>query len=139
MAEPAHAAETARTGPAPQLRARLFSPARAPLWSALFAIAASLAVSFVAILATGKDPVAGFGYLLDGALGGSGPLGETAIKGGVLVLTGLSVAVAFVVGLVNIGAEGQLIWGALAAAVAGRALDLPAPLEVPLCLAAAAL
>ena len=56
-----------------------------------------------------------------------------------LILTGLSVAVAFTVGLFNIGAEGQLIWGALAAAVVGRAVDLPAPLLLPLCLLAAAL
>ncbi len=122
----------------PLSRARLFSAAREPLWAALLAVSASLVFSFVAILATGKDPLAGYGYLVSGALGGPGPLGETAIKGAVLVLTGLSVAVAFVVGLFNIGAEGQLIWGALAAAVAGRALDLPAVLEVPLCLCAAA-
>ena len=37
-----------------------------------------------------------------------------------LLLTGLSVAVAFTVGLFNIGAEGQLIWGAVAAAAVGR-------------------
>ena len=124
---------------APPLRQRLFSAAREPLWAALFAVAVSLTVSFIAILATGKDPVAGYGYLISGALGGPGPLGETAIKGAVLVLTGLSVAVAFVVGLFNIGAEGQLIWGALAAAVAGRALDLPAFLQLPCCLLAACL
>src|SRR5438105_5884902 len=63
----------------------------------------------------------GFADLLSGAFGGPGPLGETAIKSAVLVLTGLSVAVAFTVGLFNIGAEGQLIWGGLAAAVVGRA------------------
>src|SRR5204863_2946724 len=58
-------------------------------------------------------------------LGGPGPLGETAIKSAVLILTGLSVAVAFTVGLFNIGAEGQLIWGGLAAAVAGRVAPWP--------------
>ena len=125
--------------PAPSLRARLFSPARERPWSALAAVAAALAICFLAILATGKDPLAGYGHMFEGALGGTGPLGESAIKGSVLVLTGLSVAVAFTVGLFNIGAEGQLIWGALAAAVAGRALQLPAPLAVPAALAAAAL
>src|SRR5256885_12175552 len=76
--------------------------------------------------------------LFEGAFGGAGPLGETAIKAAVLILTGLSVAVAFTVGLFNIGGEGQLIWGALAAAVVGRALDLPAALLVPASLLAAA-
>lgn len=120
-------------------RARLFAPARAPLWSALGAVGAALAICFVAILATGKDPVAGFGWLVQGAVGGPGPLGETALKGAVLTLTGLSVAVAFTVGLFNIGAEGQFIWGALAAAVCGRALDVPGPLAVPAALLCAAL
>src|SRR5256885_16825775 len=76
--------------------------------------------------------------LFEGAFGGPGPLGETAVKSGVLILTGLSVAVAFTVGLFNIGGEGQLIWGALAAAVVGRALDLPGPLLIPVSLLAAA-
>jgi simple sugar transport system permease protein len=115
-----------------ELRAKIFAPARDPLWSAVAAVTASLVLSFLAIASTGRDPLAGFGYLVSGALGGPGPLGETAIKSAVLILTGLSVAVAFTVGLFNIGAEGQLIWGGLAAAVAGRFCPWP------LCLCAAA-
>ena len=115
---------------------RLFAPARDPLWSALAAVLAALLVSFVAIAASGRDPLAGFGNLAAGALAGPGPLGETAIKSAVLILTGLSVSVAFTVGLFNIGAEGQLIWGGLAAAVTGR---IDTPLALPLSLLAAAL
>src|SRR5512140_2381067 len=118
------------------MRERLFAPARDPLWSAVAAVLASLVISFVAIAATGRDPLAGFGNLAIGAFAGPGPLGETAIKSAVLILTGLSVAVAFTVGLFNIGAEGQLIWGGLAAAVAGR---IDTPFALPLSLAAAAL
>lgn len=118
------------------MREKLFAPARDPLWSAIAAIAASLLVSFIAIAASGRDPLAGFGHLAEGALAGPGPLGETAIKSAVLILTGLSVAVAFTVGLFNIGAEGQLIWGGLAAAIAGR---LDSPVALPLALLAAAL
>ena len=118
-------------------RARAFSSARDPLWSAALAVFLALLVSFIAIAASGRDALAGYGWLLSGAFGGLGPLGETGIKSGVLVLTGLSVAVAFTVGLFNIGAEGQLIWGGLAAAVMGRA-DLPAVVLLPACLAAAA-
>jgi simple sugar transport system permease protein len=115
---------------------RIFAPARDPLWSAVAAVAAALAVSFVAIAASGRDPLAGFGDLAAGAFAGPGPLGETAIKSGVLILTGLSVAVAFTVGLFNIGAEGQLIWGGLAAAVVGQSR---APLVLLWSLLAAAL
>lgn len=119
-------------------RARFFAPAREPMWAAGLGALAALAGAFLLILVAGKDPVSAFGYLVQGALGGRGPIGETAIKSGVLILTGLSVAVAFTVGLFNIGGEGQLIWGALAAAVVGRALDLPGPLLVPASLLAAA-
>src|SRR5215468_5550529 len=115
---------------------KLFKPTRDPLWSALAAVLAALVVSFVAIASSGRDPFAGFANLASGALAGPGPLGETAIKSAVLILTGLSVAVAFTVGLFNIGAEGQLIWGGLAAAVVGR---FDNPLALPLSLSAAAL
>src|SRR5438876_9337994 len=107
------------------MRERLFTAARDPLWSALAAVLVALLVSFVAIASSGRDPLAGFGHLISGALGGPGPLGETGIKSAVLILTGLSVAVAFTVGLFNIGAEGQLIWGGLAAAVVGRYAGFP--------------
>jgi simple sugar transport system permease protein len=72
--------------------------------------------------------------MLDGAVGSPMALGETGIKTAVLTCTGLSVGLAFVVGLFNIGAEGQFIAGALAAAIAGHALRLPAPLHVPVAL-----
>jgi simple sugar transport system permease protein len=119
-----------------ELRERLFAPARDPLWGSVLALTAALLVSFLAIAATGRDAVSGFAWLVSGAFGGPGPLGETAIKTAVLLLTGLSVSVAFTVGLFNIGAEGQLIWGALAAAVVGR---LDSPVALPCALAAAAL
>lgn len=66
------------------------------------------------------------------------PLGESATKAALLTLTGLSVAVAFRVGLFNIGAQGQLIVGALAAAVVGAGVELPAAAHVTLCLIASA-
>ncbi|MCU0697397.1 MAG: ABC transporter permease [Myxococcaceae bacterium] len=65
------------------------------------------------------------------------PWGESATKAALLTLTGLSVAVAFRVGLFNIGAQGQLMVGALAAAVVGAGLELPPFVHVPLCLVAA--
>jgi ABC-type uncharacterized transport system permease subunit len=138
MAEPAAPMVGTQTK-SPSLRESLFSPARDPLWSALFAVFAALALAFVAILLSGKNAPAGYADLFAGAFGSPRAFGESALKGSVLILTGLSVAVGFTVGLFNIGAEGQLIWGALAAAVAGRALNLPAPLAVPVCLLCAAL
>ena len=87
-------------------RDRLFSAARDPVWAAALAVLTALAISFVVVLASGKNAALGLAYLFEGAFGGPGPLGETAVKSGVLILTGLSVAVAFTVGLFNIGVEG---------------------------------
>ncbi|MDW8106379.1 MAG: ABC transporter permease [Armatimonadota bacterium] len=56
-----------------------------------------------------------------------------------LVLTGLSVAVALQAGLFNIGAAGQLLVGALAAAWIGTQTHIPAPLHLPLTLLTGAL
>ncbi len=66
------------------------------------------------------------------------PLGEAATKAALLTLTGLSVAVAFRVGLFNIGAQGQMMVGALVAAVVGAKVELPWALHLPLSLLAAA-
>lgn len=66
------------------------------------------------------------------------PWGEASVKAALLTFTGLSVAVAFSVGLFNIGAQGQMLVGALAAAVVGAGVGLPPVLHVPLCILAAA-
>jgi general nucleoside transport system permease protein len=114
------------------------SLAQRPEIPAIVAVALALVLGFIAILLAGKDAAGGYLRMLEGALGSSAALGETGIKTAVLTCTGLSVGIAFVVGLFNIGAEGQLMAGALAAAVAGHALHLPAPLHVPVALACAA-
>jgi simple sugar transport system permease protein len=56
-----------------------------------------------------------------------------------ILLTGLGVAWAFRAGLFNIGAEGQLLWGALAAAWVGSFRSLPPGVHLPLALLAGAL
>ncbi|HXF71644.1 MAG TPA: ABC transporter permease [Actinomycetota bacterium] len=59
------------------------------------------------------------------------PLSETLVVATPLVLTGLAVALPFRAGLFNIGGEGQLTAGAVAAAAAGFSLPgLPGPLRL---------
>jgi len=67
-------------------------------------------------------------------------IGEFIVASIPLILTGLSVAFAFKTGLFNIGAEGQLMVGGIAAALGGIYLDLPPVIHpiVVLILAAAA-
>lgn len=65
------------------------------------------------------------------------PLSETIISATPLILTGLSVALAFRVGLFNIGAEGQLYVGSLLAVVVGFSLvGVPWYIHLPLAVGA---
>jgi ABC-type uncharacterized transport system permease subunit len=61
------------------------------------------------------------------------PLSLTAFEATPLILTGLSVAVAFRAGMFNIGAAGQWIGGALVATWLGYAVHLPIVLHAVVC------
>src|SRR5262249_39620949 len=61
------------------------------------------------------------------------PLSLTAFEATPLILTGLSVAVAFRAGMFNIGAAGQWIGGALVATWLGYAINLPIVLHALVC------
>jgi simple sugar transport system permease protein len=65
------------------------------------------------------------------------PLSETIISATPLILTGLSVALAFRVGLFNIGAEGQLYVGSLLAVIVGFSIvGVPWFVHLPLAIGA---
>src|SRR5207249_4196761 len=89
-------------------------------------------------IAFGKlDPVAAYIDLFRGAFVSPYDITETLIQTIPLVLAGLAVAVAFRTGLFNIGAESQLLIGAVAAgAVGARFADLPGFVLFPMVLAA---
>jgi general nucleoside transport system permease protein len=67
------------------------------------------------------------------------PLGESLNKAALLLLTGLSVAAAFRVGLFNIGASGQFMVGALLAALVGAHLTAPGVIHLTVAFVAAGL
>jgi general nucleoside transport system permease protein len=62
------------------------------------------------------------------------PISQTLSDATPLILTGLSVAIAFRAGLFNIGAAGQWIGGAIVAAYLGFAVSLPPVIHVIVCL-----
>jgi len=109
-------------------------PSRA---AALIVPALSIALAFVTggivLLAAGENPVTVYRAMLDGAFGSRDAVAETLVKTIPLLLTGLAVGVAFRMQLWNIGAEGQLYSGAIAAT--GTALflvpDAPAWIIIP--------
>jgi simple sugar transport system permease protein len=95
-------------------------------------------VGGIAMLAAGVSPLAGFGSLFDGALGNKSELGETLIQTTALLFPALGIALAFRAGLFNIGAEGQLVLGGLAAGIVGANLQAPAIVAIPIALLAGA-
>jgi simple sugar transport system permease protein len=61
----------------------------------------------------------------NGGIAVFGPISDTLVNAAPLILGGLSVAVAFRAGLFNIGVQGQLIMGAIAAGYVGFTWHLP--------------
>jgi ABC-type uncharacterized transport system permease subunit len=108
---------------------------------ALFAIGLALAAVAGALAMLGFAPGPALSALARGSLGSSAALTATVLKSTPLLLTGLGVALCFRCGVWNIGAEGQLLVGALCAtAVATRLLpDAPASVLLPAVVAAGAL
>ena len=84
---------------------------------AFLAIAAALLISGILVVLLGKNPIAVFHRLVDSIFGSAYGMGQVLFKATTLIGTGLSVAVAFRAGFFNIGAEGQMYLGGLAAAV----------------------
>lgn len=88
---------------------------------------AALAIIAVPLTAAGTSPLRAYGLMAAGAFGSTFALTETLVRAAPLILTGLAAALAFRARLWNIGAEGQLYAGALAAvAVGGGAVTAPA-------------
>lgn len=99
------------------------------------AIVLALLTGGVVIKLMGVDPVGAYRSLFVGSLGSINGWAETLIKASPLIFTGLSFAVAFRSGLINIGAEGQLYIGGLCSIVVGIYLaGLPALVHLPLAL-----
>ncbi len=104
----------------------------------VLAAAVGLALGVGVTAFAGENPLDVFFVIVNGAFGSSYDLGLTLFYTTPLILTGLAVAVPFRAGLFNIGAEGQLVMGALGATVVGvTAKDLAPSLAVPLALLAA--
>ena len=95
----------------------------------LLAAVVALAVSSIALLVSGSDPLVVYARMLSEGTTLRSIL--IIVNNGVpLYLSGLAVALGCRMGLFNIGVEGQAQLGALLAASAGAAVALPGPLHV---------
>ncbi len=105
--------------------------------AATVVVCASLALLWLALLLAGLDATRALAALWNGSFGSGYALtSSTLVRATPLILTGLAVAVAFRAGVWNIGADGQLLIGAAAAAAVGLAWGgALGPAAIPLALA----
>ena len=109
----------------------------------LFAIVAALVLGALTMLATSVEPATiarSYLALLQGSVGSLNALSETLTAATPLILAGLGLALGFRTGLFNIGAEGQILVGGMAAVITGFSFPgLPVFVLLPLCLLSGAL
>ncbi len=95
----------------------------------VLALAFSLLITSIILLASGHQPLQAIGQMVDYAAQPNTfvlMLNQTAIY----YIVAIAVAVGFRMNLFNIGVEGQYRMGAMAGAVVGGAIDIPAPWHV---------
>jgi ABC-type uncharacterized transport system permease subunit len=127
-----------------RLERRSIASRRAMVLAPIGAVAFTLLVSALLVLWAGAPVGRTYALLLQGGFGSVFGWSETLTRAIPLMLTGLSATVAFKARLFNIGAEGQLYAGALAAVAVGglhggTGFEWPLWLLFPLMMLAAAL
>jgi general nucleoside transport system permease protein len=96
-------------------------------------LALALAIYTLLLMAYGRDPIQAYSDILSSTLGSTYGISEVLVKMIPIVLCALAVAIPARVGLVNVGAEGQLFIGALAATWGALTFaSLPAWLLLPI-------
>jgi ABC-type uncharacterized transport system permease subunit len=101
----------------------------------LVAVILALLIGAIIILISGANPIRAYSALFQGSFGSVKAIGRTLEKATPLIFSGLAVAFAFKAALFNIGAQGQLLLGAITAAAIGFGLQgLPPALHVTLAL-----
>ena len=127
------------TVPVPERKENRVGPLARQIWRSisvpLVAVLLGLLIGALLLIASGANPIEAYSALLKGAFGTPVAVQRTLEKATPLIFSGLAVAFAFKAGLFNIGAQGQLLVGAVVAAFVGFSIEgLPAIIHIPLAL-----
>jgi len=122
-------------------RIRFLSPERmrtlTQLVTPLVAIIFSILVGSIVIAMAGVNPIEAYRQLWHGAFGSVNNIAETLVKTTPILIAGIGLSISFRANLINIGAEGQMIIGAVVATLCAFLLPgVPMPLAVLLVLLA---
>ena len=93
-----------------------------------------MAIGAIIILSQGNSPLEALRAMIIGSVGSPSAIGTTIRWATPSIITGIAAVIAFKSGIWNCGIEGQMYFGAFAAAIAGSALTLPRFLHIPVCL-----
>lgn len=102
-----------------------------PVTSKVIAILAGFLVAAIVMMISGFSPLECFDALFKGIFSKPKYMANVVIKATPILLTSISIAFAFKVGLFNIGAEGQYIVGTIAATITGIICDFHPVLQIP--------
>ena len=80
----------------------------------VISIIIAFVIGGIIILALGKNPLEAYGFLLTGSFGSAQRIAQTLEGACPLIFTGLAATFAYKCGVINLGAEGQFIMGAVA-------------------------
>jgi ABC-type uncharacterized transport system permease subunit len=101
-------------------------------------VLASMALTGLVLLPIGINPIGAYAQILRGAFGSVNALTEDLVYATPIILTSLSVIVAFRCGLWNLGSDGQLYLGAIATVGLGfNRFGMSAPVLLPVMAVAA--
>lgn len=112
-----------------RLEVRTSTPTWFNLALPLVAIAATLLLCSGLIALAGAGVLESYGVMFTASLGDSYAITETLVRAAPMIFTGLAVAVAFRAKFWNIGAEGQLLAGAVASCFVGG-IPMPGALAI---------
>ncbi len=101
-------------------------------------IVLALAIGGVFMLIAGANPLEGFVAMFQGALGNGLGISNTLQRAIPIVGLAMAVAIAFRAGVINLGAEGQMVLGGLVGGVVALTMPGP-PILVTLCAVGAAM
>ena len=97
------------------------------------ALVGALLVGALFLLLAKSDPIKAYAVMFSGPVNDKYGITETLVRTVPLLLVGLGIVISFRSGIINIGAEGQILAGAIGAAAVGTSLpNLPGVILLPL-------
>ena len=102
------------------------------LSTSVLAVLIALIIGGLILLMSGENPLTAYSAMIDGAFGSNFALGETLSRAAPLAIVGYGTAVALRAGLITIGAQGQVVAGAIGALLTAQSLEnAPSAVAIP--------